>query len=415
MNFEEAANPIIQKFIDEIINKWSSEVKERFGRLEEETTDLINQHKENLISNLRDKMSLMERACQISNEATDQLILALSKLIPAPPPPEQSMIVKAQKTWYELELAASQAEVLTILLNDISMQGYGAALFILKGDKIIGWKSVNLSSEKFNDAVFNQIAMEFTDGSPFYHCYQTYSYISYNPGYFVNDALLLEKLGERKANSISIFPLVVKGKCVAFLYVDSLEEAFDLETNAYIDLLTNLAALAIETLQTRQNIIKQKKSLLPKEIPQNEIRKEIKTEKETYEASLETIAKEATRKEVKQVEVEIQAEEVKAEIQETAVAEVPLISEEEMKLHEDAKRFARLLVSEIKLYNEAQVALGRENKDLYERLKDDIERSKKMYLERVSQKIASTTNYFFEELVRTLAGGDPSALGVDSI
>ena len=86
-----------------------------------------------------------------------------------------------------------------------------------------------------------------------------------------------------------------------------------------------------------------------------------------------------------------------------------------MKLHEDAKRFARLLVSEIKLYNEAQVALGRENKDLYERLKDDIERSKKMYLERVPQKIASITNYFYEELVKTLAGGDPSALGVDSI
>ena len=33
----------------------------------------------------------------------------------------------------------------------------------------------------------------------------------------------------------------------------------------------------------------------------------------------------------------------------------PSIAPEDQKLHEDAKRFARLLVSEIKLYNEAQV------------------------------------------------------------
>src|SRR5262249_23943555 len=71
-------------------------------------------------------------------------------------------------------------------------------------------------------------------------------------------------------------------------------------------------------------------------------------------------------------------------------------SEDEQKLHEDAKRFARLLVSEIKLYNEAQVSAGREKKDLYDRLKDDIERSRRMYQERVPQHIHTTTNYFYE-------------------
>ena len=89
-----------------------------------------------------------------------------------------------------------------------------------------------------------------------------------------------------------------------------------------------------------------------------------------------------------------------------------LLSEEDQKLHEDAKRFARLLVSEIKLYNEAQVSAGRENKDLYERLKDDIERSRKMYMDRVPAHIYSSSNYFFEELVRTLANGDSTLLGM---
>jgi ribonuclease HI len=89
----------------------------------------------------------------------------------------------------------------------------------------------------------------------------------------------------------------------------------------------------------------------------------------------------------------------------------PTISPEEQKAHDDAKRFARLVVSEIKLYNEAKVAEGRRQKDLYERLKEDIERGRQMYQERVPPHVRDATNYFFDELVRILAGGDASALG----
>jgi len=84
---------------------------------------------------------------------------------------------------------------------------------------------------------------------------------------------------------------------------------------------------------------------------------------------------------------------------------------EEQKAHEDAKRFARLVVSEIKLYNEAKVSEGRRQKDLYERLKEDIERGRQMYAERVPGAVRDATNYFYDELVRILAGGDAGALG----
>jgi hypothetical protein len=80
--------------------------------------------------------------------------------------------------------------------------------------------------------------------------------------------------------------------------------------------------------------------------------------------------------------------------------------------HEEARRLARLLVSEIKLYNEEQVEEGRRNRDLYERLKDDIDRSRQMYEERVDQRILNTTDYFYQELVRILAAGDSRALGI---
>lgn len=88
-------------------------------------------------------------------------------------------------------------------------------------------------------------------------------------------------------------------------------------------------------------------------------------------------------------------------------------NDEEQKLHNDAKRFARLLVSEIKLYNEQKVLDGRRNSDLYDRLKEDIDRSRQMYDKRVSALVAAKYDYFYDELVNTLAEGDEVKLGRD--
>jgi hypothetical protein len=88
------------------------------------------------------------------------------------------------------------------------------------------------------------------------------------------------------------------------------------------------------------------------------------------------------------------------------------VSPSDEAMHEEARRLARLLVSEIKLYNEEQVEEGRRNRDIYERLKEDIDRSRQMYDERVDPKILRSTDYFYQELVRILAAGDSRALGI---
>ncbi|HBL26720.1 MAG TPA: hypothetical protein DD490_07790 [Acidobacteria bacterium] len=81
-------------------------------------------------------------------------------------------------------------------------------------------------------------------------------------------------------------------------------------------------------------------------------------------------------------------------------------------LHDEARRLARLLVSEVKLYNEEQVEEGRRKRDIYERLREDIERSRQMYQDRVEPRILKSTDYFYQELVRILAAGDAKALGI---
>lgn len=89
------------------------------------------------------------------------------------------------------------------------------------------------------------------------------------------------------------------------------------------------------------------------------------------------------------------------------------VSEDERRLHNDARRFARLLVSEIKLYNEQKVKEGRDASDLYDRLREAVDRSREMYDKRVQPPVAAKFDYFHYELVNTLAEGDADKLGTD--
>ncbi len=106
------------------------------------------------------------------------------------------------------------------------------------------------------------------------------------------------------------------------------------------------------------------------------------------------------------------AAETQEPVRTSVLREVQPLTEEE-KLHADAKRFARLLASEIKLYNEQRVQEGRANRDLYVRLKRDIDRSRDMYEKRVSPVVSRKVDYFHDEIIRVLGDNDPSTLGSD--
>jgi hypothetical protein len=75
-----------------------------------------------------------------------------------------------------------------------------------------------------------------------------------------------------------------------------------------------------------------------------------------------------------------------------------------------ARRYARLLVSEIKLYHEPAVIEGRRDRDLAMRLGGEIARARALYEERVPPHVRRRADYFRDELVRTLANGDASLL-----
>src|ERR1700687_5760721 len=91
--------------------------------------------------------------------------------------------------------------------------------------------------------------------------------------------------------------------------------------------------------------------------------------------------------------------------------DVNRLSPEEQELHRRANRVAKVSMQDIKMLRPEQVRLGRQNKDLCIRLKDDIEKAHREYDRRFRPIMDHPVDYFYRWMVEILADGDNSALG----
>jgi len=95
----------------------------------------------------------------------------------------------------------------------------------------------------------------------------------------------------------------------------------------------------------------------------------------------------------------------------SAEFDVNQLSAEEQELHRRANRVAKVSMQDIKMLRPDQVRLGRENKDICIRLKDDIEKAHREYDRRFKPIMDHPVDYFYRWMVEILAEGDASALG----
>jgi len=120
-------------------------------------------------------------------------------------------------------------------------------------------------------------------------------------------------------------------------------------------------------------------------------------------------------------EYELSAEAEEVELAEPAPAaaepefeeefDVNRLSAEEQELHRRANRVAKVSMQDIKMLRPEQVRLGRQNKDLCIRLKDDIEKAHREYDRRFKPIMDHPVDYFYRWMVEILADGDAHALG----
>ena len=107
------------------------------------------------------------------------------------------------------------------------------------------------------------------------------------------------------------------------------------------------------------------------------------------------------------VELEVAEETVSAD----AEFDINRLTPEEQELHRRANRVAKVSMQDIKMLRPELVRLGRENKDICIRLKEDIEKAHREYDRRFKPIMDHPVDYFYRWLVEILAEGDASLLG----
>jgi hypothetical protein len=118
--------------------------------------------------------------------------------------------------------------------------------------------------------------------------------------------------------------------------------------------------------------------------------------------AVEEVAEEAAAPETVEPAVEEEA---------AAPVDVSTLPEDLQQLHKKAARFARVTVQELFMYKKDEVTAGRENRDLYQRFKEEIDKSKALYDKRFEPIANHNIDYLYDELVHVLAEDDPGALG----
>jgi predicted Zn finger-like uncharacterized protein len=71
----------------------------------------------------------------------------------------------------------------------------------------------------------------------------------------------------------------------------------------------------------------------------------------------------------------------------------------------EAKRIARLIISEIKLYNQDKIEKARNQKEVLEMLKGDLTRGKQHYNSRIAGRLPIGPDYFNETIKEILLAG----------
>jgi hypothetical protein len=381
----------------------------------------ISEHQGNLVRTLDE---LQETVARYDEKIDENEIASAMAEVVANQPPQMSAgpgFDRLKQSMAAVEKGSSLSEVLTYLVNEVSQYVERAAMFIVKGPSAIGWYGKGIEPAELVKQINVPLSAETVFKAVYGSRHAVRTLAEETPG----TVQAVARLGGSPYGLIAV-PLVLRDKLAAILYCDSSRGPVPAQIADLVEILVSFAGKTIDLL-----------SIAPKPgarvitggtTPERAAAIRAGGEEVRERAGVPTAAPRAAAPAPHPAAVSDEGSSTvmfnagtfaamrgaaapAARPAAPAHPPTPSLSPEEQKSHDDAKRFARLVVSEIKLYNEAKVNEGRKNKDIYERLKEDIERGRHMYHERVAAPVRDSTNYFYDELVRILAGGDQSALG----
>ncbi len=311
-----------------------------------------------------------------------------------------------------IHAGSSQKEILRALLEAGNAYGSRVALYVVKGGVATGWQSRGLG----DDDAIKDFPLDMTSG-PAAYAYQ--NRIAAPANIAEMDRRFVKQFGGPENEQIIVLPLVLKDKVAALLYADGGAEG--VLDGPSLEVLVMATSAWLEVASLRKQTQKDVSDAVPLERPQ--VAPPVQAVSSFSDPFAAHSPKHTAAKPAPESEPEPAAEvvEVAHAASASAAASAPAaaadpfagMSAEDADTHRKAQRFARLLVDEIKLYNQAKVAEGRRNKDLYERLKEDIDKSRSTFQKRYGSTAAASGDYFQREVVRSLAEDDLSVMGTN--
>ena len=331
---------------------------------------------------------------------------AASAAAPSAGSPAQGSLVQSVSS---IHAGTTQKEILRALLDAGSSYAARLALFVVKAGAANGWQCRGLG----NDDAVKDFALDLSAG-PVAHSYQNRIL---TPGNIAEmDGRFVDRFGGPANEQILVLPLVLKDKVAALLYADGGSEGL-LDASS-LELLVMATDSWLEVTSLRKQAQKESSDTGPSfdRAPAPPVQS-VSAFADPFAAHVpKHNAPAVSEPEPAAAEVvEVAAHAASAAASAPAAATDPFagMSAEDADIHRKAQRFARLLVDEIKLYNQATVAEGRRHKDLYDRLKEDIEKSRSTYQKRYGSTVAVSGDYFQKEVVRSLAEEDVAVLGAN--
>jgi len=416
--------------------------------------DLINQARERLAKELRVQTAQLQKLEESVQELRgkhkqleedlQQHLEALARVevggVPSVPAGDSSLenLLAAVR---DLMTATLPEQVQDVLTEEGEKMGIRVAVFDVRGKA--AWGASARGFAGLSEKVFRGLVVPLNQENPFRTCFETGGHVDATVDLLKKNRNVLDKLRPGSEDAILLLPIRSAGSVSAIFYADGGGSRKTLPVDA-LKILAEFAGAQLDRLMAFSGGVAEAprpeavEAEPPVEAPVEEVPVEA-VEAEPVEVAPITPAPEPAA-EPAEVTPPIMGETIPVgEVTPPFPAPVPVesfgqpappvaepvpppaapvsgfdvtkLSEEEQKGHRDAKRFAKLLVSEIELYNKAKVADGRKNSDLYKRLKSDIDRSRQTYEKRFGKSVGKQYDYFHDELVKTLAGNESALLG----
>lgn len=294
---------------------------------------------------------------KLRSEIVRRAAEVLELMAPAPGSSPSDLLNAASASIHE---SATQAEILRHLLEGEARFAARVALFVVKSGSISGWQGIGFEDNEALKTLSVNAGNGLAGKAIKTRTPASGSAQEFDPGF-------VSSVKAPADDQCLVLPLVVKDKVAAVIYADAGTAPGSTLDASGLQALTRFAAVWLELAALRKA-----GGPAAEEAPQPQ------------PAAMAATA--------------------------TSAAPAPAASDED-ELHKKARRFAKLLVEEIKLYNQPRVEEGRQHKDLYDRLKVDIEKSRSTYDKRYAESPVASANYFTQELIRILADNDVSLMG----